>query len=132
MKLPFGMSRGPSRVDEIRELRGLRMLGLTLRSDGSAVDAAVETLVEELSKLTSTSSSDRGLVRRRKERKLYQNGQLKRNPYSGVASANRKRDERTQAAVNQLVAYVAAAGRAAGFDLARSDDAGLMTFRVDC
>lgn len=132
MKLPFGMSRGPSRVDEIRELRGLRMLRLTLRSDGSAVDAAVEALVEDLSKLTSTGSSDRDLVRRRQERKLYENGQQKRNPYSGVASANRKRDEGTQAAVNQVVAYLAAAGRTAGFDVARSGDAGRMTFRVDC
>ena len=98
------------------------MLGLTFRIDGSAIDTAVEALAEELSKLAPTGSSDRDLVRRRQERKPYHNRQRKRNPYSGVASAEHKRDGRTQAAANQLVANVAAAGRAAGFDVAGGDE----------
>jgi len=99
------------------------MLGLRLRSDGFTIDAAVEALVEELSKLATTGSSDRDLVHRRQERKPYQNRRQQRSRYSGVAISDREPDERTQAAANQIVAHLAAAGRAAGFDVARSDDA---------
>ncbi len=98
------------------------MLRLTFRIDGSAIDTAVEQLAEELSKLAATGSSDRDLVRRPQERKPYQNRQQKRKTYSGVASADQKRDERTEAAANQLVVYVAAAGRAAGFDVSGGDE----------
>jgi len=101
------------------------MLGLMFRSDGSAIDAAVETLVEELSKLATTGSSDGQLVRRRQEQKPYHDRQQKRGPYSRSATANRKRDERTRAAANQLAAYVAVAGREAGFDVVGSDEATL-------
>jgi hypothetical protein len=98
------------------------MLGLTLRSDGSAVDAAIEALVEELNKLMATGSANRDGVHRRQEGNPYQNRHRKPKQHSRAESAEHKRDERTQAAANRLVACIVAAGRVAGFDVAGSDE----------
>ena len=98
------------------------MLGLTFRSDISAVDAAIEMLVEELNKLATSGSGDRDLVRTTRGKKPYRSRQAKPEGYSRGESAERKRDEQTQATANRLVAYIAAAGRVAGFDVEGSNE----------
>jgi len=95
------------------------MLGLNIQPDGSAVEAAIKALVEELNKLARIGSGGRGLVHTRCEGKLHPR---KPERHSGAARAYGERGKRSETAANRLVTYVASAGRVAGFDVNTASD----------
>jgi hypothetical protein len=112
------------------------MLGLTFRSDGSAVDAAVGALIEELNELAATASDDRDVVdrqyakrssihksRERNPGKHSRLGGAERNDTAGSLSSGLARlqsNGRARDVSGRFIARMAAAGQTAGFEVAES------------
>jgi hypothetical protein len=112
------------------------MLGLTFRSDVSAVDAAMGALIEELNELAATASGDRDVVdrqyakrsgihksRERNPEKHSRLGGAERNHTAGSVSSGLARlqsNGRSRDVAGRFIARMGTAAQTAGFEVTES------------